>query len=145
MSDFNVIKENLPKVDFKAKKKIEESLRSILIDNEKFFKISDYSYLEYIEVDEITDNEIEISGVGCLCSMGYQDCENFCIRIPIRAITDEKEFEKYVKEKEEEELRLKAEKEAAEKAKKEKEKQKAAEREYNNYLRLKAKYESNGE
>ena len=141
MNDFEIIKENLPKIDFTAQQNVEEAIKRIIESNEKFFKLNSVEYSEYVELIGLDKENVTVK----ITIYWGDEWEDEYIEIPIRAITDENEFKKYVKEKEEEELRLKAEKEAAEKAKKEEEKQKAAEREYKNYLRLKEKYESNGE
>ena len=135
MNDFDIIKENLPYID--AKDVIIKIIRKFILSNKDIFL--DDNVLD--EIDDINSDNITYSVEG------YYDDEFITryIEIPTKVFTDEKEFEKYVKDKREEKLRLKAEKEAAEKAKIEEENRKAEEREYKQYLKLKEKYESKGE
>ena len=142
MSDFDIIKENLPKINFNAQYNTEEAIQRIIESNKKFFKLESYSRIGYIEIDSLNDENVTVRFSAWF---GYSEYDDFNFTIPIKALMGEEEFADYVKEQEELELKIKAEKERKKQEEKEEEKQKAAEREYNNYLRLKEKYESKGE
>lgn len=135
MNDFDIIKENLPYID--AKDIIKKIITKFILSNKDIFLDDNV----FDEIDDINSDSITYSVEGYY----NDDFITRYIEIPTKVFTDEKEFEKYVKDKREEKLRLKAEKEAAEKAKIEDEKRKAEEREYKQYLKLKEKYESKGE
>jgi hypothetical protein len=142
MTDFDVIKENLPKINFNAQYNTEEAIRRIIESNKKFFKLESYSRIGYLEIDSLNDEDITVRFSAWF---GYSEYDDLNVSIPIKALMGEKEFADYVKEQEELELKIKAEKERKEHEEKEKAKKEAEEREYKQYLKLKEKYESKGE
>jgi uncharacterized radical SAM superfamily Fe-S cluster-containing enzyme len=139
MNEFEILKEAMPKFDFKFYDNIFSALDNIFYKyKELFLTNKNDDIISVSRIISINDKDVNIE---ILC--GYSDYETSSmwtdtVTIPIDWIIDEK----YMAD----ELRKKKEKEEREKAEKEKKMKEAKDKaDYENYLRLKAKYESKGD
>ena len=133
MTDFDILKETLPKIDFVAQQNAEKAIQRIIKSNLKFFKLD--KKFDDVKIISLNEENVEVKVIEY-----WSGLETF-ISIPIKIIIDEQKFVESVKKWKENELKLKEEKKRKELEEKEKAKKEAEEREYKNYLRLKAKYE----
>lgn len=138
MNEFEILKEAIPKFNFKIYDNIFSALDNIFYKyKELFLTDKNDDIISVSRIISINDKDVNIE---ILC--GYSDYESSSmwtetIIIPIDWIIDEK----YMAD----ELRKKKEKEEREKAEKEKKMKEAKDKaDYENYLKLKAKYESKG-
>lgn len=121
MTNFEIVRETLSEINFKAFQDFKRSVFSIVEDNYEFFfgrEKSNFNYAELSEITDITENEVilKVRVVENEDNWWYVD-----LRVPIEYLTDESLLNYAIDKKKSEDFK-----------------------EYREYLRLKQKFEERG-